>query len=81
MIGQGDTAAPSISYDGFAKIWRDEEQLPPEQQTFHHLVDRFDGAGLVIKTAAKDPTSATQHKEPEGQVSKMAKHFIHKSRK
>jgi hypothetical protein len=48
-----DDGAPHISYDGFDARWKQEEQLPPEQQALHALVDRFDANGLVLKTRKK----------------------------
>jgi hypothetical protein len=50
-----DSGAPSIDYTSFDARWKQEEQLPPEQQILHNLVDRYDGTGLVIKTTKQEP--------------------------
>lgn len=56
--------APMIDYDRFAARWETDPVLK-------QLVDRFDGAGLVIKTNEKEPSAKSSHKERE--VTKMAK--------
>ena len=43
------------------------------------LVDRFDGAGLVIKTNTKDQVPKSAHKELE--MSRMAKRALNKKRR
>ena len=62
-IGQG-YGAPDIDYDRFNARWESDPILK-------QLVDRFDGQGLVIKTAEKP---MPQGSNPAGAVDKMAKH-------
>jgi hypothetical protein len=64
--------APTIDYDRFAARWETDPILKA-------LVDKFDGAGLVVKTNEKDKPPRTSHKERE--VSKMAKRATNKNRK
>jgi hypothetical protein len=64
--------APAIDYDRFAARWENDPILKT-------LVDKFDGAGLVVKTNEKDKLPHTSHKERE--VSKMAKRATNKNRK
>jgi hypothetical protein len=59
--------APMIDYDRFAARWESDPILKK-------LVDRFDGAGLVIKTNNGEDPQRTSHKEKEhSAVSQMAK--------
>jgi hypothetical protein len=68
-------SSPEIDYDRFSARWEDPEEGPILKQ----LVDRFDGAGLVIKTNTKDQVPKGAHKELE--MSRMAKRALHKKRK
>jgi hypothetical protein len=61
--------APDIDYDRFAARWETDPILK-------QLVDRFDGAGLVIKTNNKEQPEK-RSKGGESEVSKMAKHALH----
>jgi len=63
--------APTIDYDRFAARWETDPILK-------QLVDKFDGAGLTIKTNEKDKVARSSHKERE--VSKMAKRATHKGK-
>ncbi len=72
-----DQGAPFLDYNGFDARWKQEEQLPPEQQILHNLVDRYDGAGLVIKTnnkeqTARGPSDENQAKKKIGQMARHA---------
>lgn len=72
-----DQGAPFISYDGFDARWKQEEQLPPEQQPLHNLVDRYDGAGLVIKTNKKEAVRGVSDENPaKKKISQMARHAM-----
>lgn len=76
-LNNADTGfgAPSIDYDRFSARWEDPEEGPLLKQ----LVDRFDAAGLVIKTNTKDKAPQGKHRELE--MSRMAKRALHKKRK
>lgn len=70
-----DSGAPSIDYTGFNARWAQEENLPPEEQILHNLVDRFDNRGLVIKTNTKEPGQmSTGQVQAKSKISQMAKH-------
>ena len=71
-----DSGAPSIDYAGFNARWQQEENLPPEEQILHNLVDRFDQQGLVIKTAQKEPQVGGQESEAKSKISQMARHAM-----
>jgi uncharacterized protein YeaO (DUF488 family) len=71
--------APKIRYDQFDQRWQQEEQLPPEQQILHNLVDRYDGHGLVLKTGGEEQPE--QGAKDTDQVSKMAKRATAKALK
>lgn len=59
--------APAIDYDRFAARWETDPILK-------QIVDRFDGAGLVIKTQAQsDEPEVAQQQQDGGEVEKMAK--------
>lgn len=59
--------APTIDYDRFAARWDTDPILK-------QLVDRFDSAGLVIKTNNGEGPEKTSHKEQEHKkISQMAK--------
>lgn len=60
-----------VSYRAFAARWEQEDQLPPEQQVLHKMVDKFDGAGLTLKTSEEEPAVGTDAGQSE--VEKMAK--------
>jgi hypothetical protein len=45
------------------------------------FVDRYDDTGLVIKTNQAMPDPLTQHKEPESEVSKTARHALKTKKK
>jgi len=64
--------APTIDYDRFAARWESDPILK-------QLVDRFDGAGLVVKTDDQEQATQTSHKEREGDVARMAKHASKKA--
>lgn len=60
-----------VSYRAFSARWDQEDQLPPEQQVLHKLVDKFDGAGVTLKTSEQEPEVGTDAGQSE--VEKMAK--------
>jgi hypothetical protein len=60
-----------VSYRAFAARWDQEDQLPPEQQVLHKMVDKFDGTGLTLKTTEEEPEVGTDSGQSE--VEKMAK--------
>jgi hypothetical protein len=57
--------APTIDYDRFAARWDSDPIL-------QQLVDRFDAAGVVLKTANKENNVSRGQAQP-GQIEKMAK--------
>lgn len=57
--------APTIDYDRFAARWDSDPIL-------QQLVDRFDAAGVVLKTANKE-NNVSQGQAQPGQIEKMAK--------
>lgn len=61
-----------ISYQAFARRWEQEEQLPPEQQTLHNKVEKFDGVGLTLKTSNHDAQQGQQQDAGQSEMSKMA---------
>ena len=62
--------APLVRYREFSARWEKEPILK-------QLVDRFDGHGLVVKTAAKDQLEQGQKKT--GAMDKMAKRATDKA--
>ena len=62
--------APQVTYRGFSARWEKEPILK-------QLVDRFDGNGLVVKTAAKDQPEQGQKKA--NAMNKMAKRATDKA--
>jgi hypothetical protein len=67
LRGQG---VPTVRYDQFSARWEKEPVLK-------QLVDRFDGHGLQIKTAAKDQPE--QGKKKTDAMGKMAKRATDKA--
>lgn len=67
-----------VGYDEFAARWDSQE---PNDQILHKLVDRFDSAGIVLKTNNGEPQQNVGSKEKEGEVARMAKRATHKHRK
>jgi hypothetical protein len=67
LRGQG---VPTVRYDQFSARWENEPVLK-------QLVDRFDGHGLQIKTAAKDQPE--QGKKKTDAMGKMAKRATDKA--
>lgn len=63
-VAASNMGAPTIDYDRFAARWETDPILKK-------LVDRFDSAGVVIKT--DDKATQTPHKEREGIVDRTAK--------
>jgi hypothetical protein len=63
-------SAPHVDYDEFNARWEKEPILK-------QLVDRFDGHGLVVKTAAKDQPEQGQKKTSS--MDKMAKRATDKA--
>ena len=89
-IGSG-TAAPltwdalqnmgvPISYEAFDKRWKQEEQLPPEQQFLHNKVEKYDGNGIVLKTHDNEEQPGDMSKKSNA-VDQMAKRATNKNRK
>lgn len=76
-----DEGTPHIDYRGFDARWKQEEQLPPEEQILHNLVDRYDGAGLVLKTDKKElaRTKSSGESPVQKKLHQMARHAIEKS--
>lgn len=76
-----DSGAPTVDYMGFNTRWQQEEQMPPEEQILHNLVDRFDSQGIVLKTAAKQPTEPGMggEQEAKSKISQMARHAMKSS--
>lgn len=61
--------APAIDYERFAAQYDAED----ENGILHHLVDRFDQNGLVIKTNVTSPQNQMPAQPATGAVEKMAK--------
>lgn len=76
-----DSGAPSIDFNAFNARWQQEEQLPPEDQILHNLVDRFDNAGLVIKTTAQQQpmVGGPEGEAAKSKISQMARHAMKSS--
>lgn len=68
--------APAIDYRRFDKRWNDEG----EEGMLHHIVDRYDGQGLVLKTDEQDHPEVQGGEKP-GQISAMAKRATAKARR
>ena len=69
-----NSGAPEIDYDRFAARWESDPILKD-------IVDRFDGAGLVIKTQQPQSTEHSgKEKAGAGEVSKMAKRALNHAR-
>ncbi len=66
-----DIGAPSIDYDRFAARWETDPILKL-------LVDKFDGQGITVKTAAPSSTVSTDDKQ-SSEISKMAKRATQKA--
>lgn len=62
-----------ISYDAFDARWKQEEQLPPEQQFLHNKIERYDGHGIVLKTNDNGEAKVGGDSHKESEVSRMAK--------
>lgn len=62
-----------ISYDAFAARWESEDEGP----LLKSLVDKFDGAGITVKTQDTDQLPQSGHRETE--MSKMAKRATQKA--
>lgn len=61
-----------MSYRAFAARWDQEEQLPPEQQVLHKMVDKFDSTGLTLNTSEEEPEVGNSA-GGQSEVEKMAK--------
>jgi hypothetical protein len=64
--------APTIDYDRFAARWETDPILK-------QLVDRFDGAGLVVKTDNQEKPSQGAPKAQKSNIDSMAKRASDKS--